>query len=403
MTETRRKPAKKAWKIYMGIAIFTVFLNVSAWSSTELCDAYIAYVFPVWTGTYGRFTGWFPFSAGEWMLIAGAVLAALAFVFCAAELVGRIVPGMRGRGAAAHRLARGYLVFCAWTVLIVCLVMTLNCSMLYHASSFAEKYLGGTARECSPEYSLEDFVRLRNFVAGECNRLSAEVARDGQGYILYPGSVSADGESVDMADKAREEMRRLGERYPQLGGYYSRPKPLVFSDFMCQQNMLGWYFPFSLEANYNDVAYVMNRPASMCHELAHLKGFIYEDEANFIGYLACVQSEDIYFQYSGYLSVLGYLERDLQKAAAQNPQALRAACGEEGLVELLDVVYEDDIFVTEEEWERIEGKALLDTETVDKATNTFLNTTLKANGISDGVISYSRVVELMLQYYDGSQ
>lgn len=391
---TAKTPAKKAWKIYMGIAIFTILLNVLAWSSTEFCDAYIAYVFPVFLNTYGRFTGWVPFSVGEWMLLAGVVSTALALVSGAAEIIGKCC----GRAASGHRFVRKYLIFCAWLILAVCLVMTLNCSMLYHASTFAEKYLGGTAEN----YSLEDFVKLRNFVAGECNRLSAEVARDGQGYILYPGSVSAAGESVNMADKAREEMRRLGESYPQLGGYYSRPKPLVFSDFMCQQNMLGWYFPFSLEANYNDVAYVMNRPASMCHELAHLKGFIYEDEANFIGYLACVQSEDIYFQYSGYLSVLGYLERDLQKAASRNPEALRAACGEEGLVELLDVVYEDDIFVTEEEWERIEGGALLDTETVDKATNTFLNTTLKANGVTDGVVSYSRVVEIMLQYYYGS-
>ena len=56
-----------------------------------------------------------------------------------------------------------------------------------------------------------------------------------------------------------------------------------------------------MEANYNDVMYIMNKPDTFCHELAHLRGYIYEDEANFIGYLACVESEDAFFQYAGYL------------------------------------------------------------------------------------------------------
>ncbi len=405
------RPDRTGRKIYIGIAAVTVLLNGLAWSSTAFCDAYVAWIFPIWVNTYGRFTGLFPFSVGEWMLAAGIVLTVLALILGlyagAVKLLGKHF---------GLRMVKRYLVFYAWVALIVCLVMTLNCSMLYHVSSFSKKYLGGgypeytktysgeSSREHYEAYSLEEFMELRNFVAEQCNRLSDEVERDERGYIVYPGSATAEsGESADsmrsMQDQAREEMRRLGADYGQLAGYYPRPKPMFFSDFMCQQNMLGWYFPFSMEANYNRVAYVMNQPASMCHELSHLKGFIYEDEANFIAYLACVGSDDIYFEYSGYLSVLGYLERDLRKAARDDPEAFAAACAVQEPTAILDVVYRDDIFVTEEEWERIEGKALLETETVDKATETFLDTTLKANGVAEGTVSYSHVVELMLQYY----
>lgn len=373
---------RRAAKLYIGIVIVTVLLNVLAWSSAAFCDAYVAYVFPLWTNTYGRLTGLFPFSVGEWMLVLGILLILLAVVTAA---LAAFLPSL-------HAFAKGYFRFFAWVLACVCLIMTLNCSMLYHVTPFSERYMGGAPGE----YSLEELLSVRNFVASECNWLSGEVLRDERGYILYVGGESA------LQGKARQEMQRLGERYERLRGYYPRPKPLFFSDFMCQQNMLGWYFPFSMEANYNRVAYVMNQPASMCHELAHLKGFIYEDEANFIAYLACVQSEDIYFQYSGYLSVLGYLERDLRNAAAQDPERFAEACALQEPVTLLDVVYEDDRFVTEEEWERIEGKALLDTETVDKATDTFLDTTLKANGVSDGTVSYSHVVKLLLQYYSDS-
>ena len=57
------------------------------------------------------------------------------------------------------------------------------------------------------------------------------------------------------------------------------------------------------------------------------------------------------------------------------------------------------MFVVQEEWDRIDGKALIDTEVVDKAADVFIDTNLKIHGISDGAVSYSRVVKLLLQYY----
>ena len=44
---------------------------------------------------------------------------------------------------------------------------------------------------------------------------------------------------------------------------------------------------------------------------------------------------------------------------------------------------------------------MVSTETVKQAADTFLNTTLTLNGVADGTVSYSRVVKLLLQYYDG--
>ena len=61
-------------------------------------------------------------------------------------------------------------------------------------------------------------------------------------------------------------------------------------------------------------------------------------------------------------------------------------------------MYEDDVFVTKEEWDRINGKAIFDTETVDQVSDAFVDTTLRVNGVEDGMVSYSRVVKLLLQY-----
>ena len=294
---------KKGRIVFWCGVFLVILLNGAAWNSTAFADWYIANIFPIWVGTYGRLTGLFPFSVGEWLIAAGLVLTAAAgvlgvlwAVWGLAFLVCRVWkawgPGtrmsgtwMQKTGGCFGRFTRGFYRFFAWTLLAVSLVMTLNCFILYHASTFSEHYFG----EQDAEYSLVDLIAVYNMVASECNRLALEMERDERGMVVYPGSTGAQGESLDMADKARELMARLGETYPQLRGYYPRPKAMFFSDFMCQQHMQGYYFPFSMEANYNDVMHILNIPSTMCHELAHLRGYIYEDEANFIGYLACVE------------------------------------------------------------------------------------------------------------------
>lgn len=178
---------KPALKIYIGIAALTILLHVLAWSSTAFSDAYIAYVFPVWVNTYGRLTGIFPFSVGEWLIIAGILL-----IFSA--LVMAVISGIPKTRRTAVRFFR----FFAWVVLTVCLIMTLNCFILYHGSTFSERYFGAD----TGEYSVEALLRVRNSVVRACNRLSAEVERDEQDYILYRGSYSAAGNIVDMEDKA---------------------------------------------------------------------------------------------------------------------------------------------------------------------------------------------------------
>lgn len=260
--------------------------------------------------------------------------------------------------------------------------MTLNCFILYHASTFSEKYFGELPS--SEEFTFEELVAVRNLVVGKCNELSLIMERDAVGDIVYEG---------DMEQEAIEAMQALGATYPQLDGYYPRPKPLLASDFFCQQYMQGYYFPFSMEANYNDVMYLMNKPATLCHELSHLRGYIYEDEANFIAFLACISSPDKVIEYSGYLSVLYYLDNDFYRGVRREAELYLAQ------PIISEQVHIDNTFVKEEEWNRINGEALIDTEVVQEVSDAFVDTTLKLNGVDDGKISYSRVVRLLLQYY----
>lgn len=94
------------------------------------------------------------------------------------------------------------------------------------------------------------------------------------------------------------------------------------------------------------------------------------------------------------------LQRDeaLQREVARTQPETRNR--EWAQAQILPQVHADNIFLTSQERARIEKGALLNTEAVDAISDSIEDTSLKLNGVQDGMISYSRVVELLLRYYD---
>lgn len=360
-----------------------IIINVLAWNSTAFCDWFIANIFPICVACYGRITSLFSFSVGEIMLIMAVVLLVFLFFIGIGAGICKIVYIIKGnRKKKLPKWMRGYCFGVLIIFTCVGVIMTSNCFVLYHGSTFPEKYMEKTLEKT---YKLSELTELRNMVVSECNRLSKLVERDEHGNVIYSGNIE---------EQAIEEMKRLGETYPQLAGFYPNPKGFTFSGFFSQQKMMGYYFPFSMEANYNTKMYVTNMPSTICHELSHVKGFIQEDEANFISYLACIGSEDIFFQYSGYLSVLYYLDNDYYEAIDENKAIYKSQ------VRISSQVRADKVFLTPQAWEEVEKKAVVSTKTVSKVSEKIVETNLTLNGVTDGTVSYGRVVELLLEYYD---
>ncbi len=375
------KHKKLKWKLLApgGLILAALLLNITGRIWQGFSDFYVNHVFPIWVETYGRVTGLFSFSVGEWMLYLAVVLT---FLLAAGGMIYGIFK--KKLRPSFLKACRRYALFYYWVFGIVCVIMTLNCFLLYQASPITERYRIGEGEK--EAYGLEEIAALRDHVVDQANRLAPLFERDARGYLIYEGN---------LEEEAKAQMQRLGETFDNLKGYYPSPKPLFLSGFYSQQYIMGYYFPFSMEANFNRQMYITNMPVTMCHELSHLKGFILEDEANFIGYLACVDSQDLLFEYSAYLSVIGYLDRDFIKAIGEDRDVYLAH------PQISQQVALDRKFLTQEAWDAVEKKAVLRTETVKQAADTFLDTTLTLNGVQDGTISYSRVVKLLLKYYDG--
>lgn len=257
-------------------------------------------------------------------------------------------------------LGAGFLIF----LYVIC------CGINYRRTSFSEE-----SGIIPIEYSAEELKEICVQLTEELNELSDQVLRNEEGIMVL---------SVDEGEQAISAMRSLGEEYESLSGYYPRPKKLIVSELLSYQGLSGIYLPFTVEANYNGDMIPYNMPFTACHELSHLRGFMQEDEANFIAFLACIHDENIDFQYSGYMLGWTYCMNALYRMDDESWQEVRG---------LLDKTIEKDLLANNEFWDHYEG-------VVSEVSNQMNDLYLKANGESEGVQSYSRIVELIVAYYN---
>ncbi|MCR4763504.1 MAG: DUF3810 domain-containing protein [Lachnospiraceae bacterium] len=346
-----------------------VFLAAS-WLSRGFADWYVSRVFPLWGKTYGRLTSLAPFSVGEWAILFVLVWLAVFLLRLLFALTGKKGTRLARMGKMPGKTA-DLFIFIAW-------IMCLNCFTLYHCTPL-------DTRADSRSYSQAELAALRDLIVEECNARALTQERDDAGRPRLP---------VNCDRKARDAVAALGDRlFPRLSGYSVKPKVFFFSDFVSQQEMMGYYFPFTMEANINGRMEPLNKPFTMCHELAHTHGYLYEDEANLLGFLACLSSEEPAFVYSGYLGVLPYVNNDFLNSVGKEVYRTHPAISDQVMLDLQ--------FLSEESRVIVEKNALLDTELVQSAADAFIDQNQKLNGIAAGKASYSHVVALLLSYYAG--
>lgn len=361
-------------------AVLTILLNMLS-MVPGVSDWYVVYIFPIFNNTIGRVSGLFPFSVGEF-LIAGGLFFVAAAILCTAFL-----PFFRKRDRYRHFVAGMYRRLFA-AVILCCLLDTLTFYMLRGCS----KIRAGGESGCEVRrYSVAELASLNEYLTEKCNELSGQLARDDQGRIVYSG---------DCREEAKLAMRKLAGKNSRLQGFYPDAKPVMGSVFMSYTNTAGVFFNLSMEANYNRELNISQIPQVLCHEYAHLKGYLYEDEAEFIGYLACLESDDVLVRYSGYLSMWEYVDAACRK---NMDAATYGKYRKANSLVMADTAWLDDS--RREQGKEKGSEKWLETaleehkDTIGDASRNMVDMELKLYGVSDGIASYSRVVELLLQYY----
>lgn len=174
---------------------------------------------------------------------------------------------------------------------------------------------------------------------------------------------------------------RMGGVIP--AGHFAPPKPVFMSNILNYLGISGIYIPFTGEPSFNAAQPPAALPFTMAHEKAHQRGFALEGEANFLAFISCINSDDPYTKYSGYLLASSYLLSELAtvdpKRYNQTRQMLR-----EGPREDLQRI---DNF-----WRRYRG---FWSRVSTKVNDTYL----RANRVESGVGDYNEVVQLIASYY----
>ena len=317
-----------------------------------MAQKYAENIYPVLEGSVGKFMNLFPFSVIEVFFYVAA------FIF-----LRDLFRAGKGKEKFSDVFSGLYLL-----VAVLITLYTFFCGINLYRTPFSQE--ANMGREA---YSDAELKEMLSDLEGEMAFWSEKVPRGKDGLMCLPENIR---------DQAQKNMVRMGNAYAPLEGYYPKPKFLLGSWFLSCQGLTGMYSVFTIEANVNGAMTPYNVPFTMCHELSHLKGFMLEDEANFIAFVSCRTSSDPAFRYSGAMLGWLYTAAELEKRV---PGIYNT------LYERLPESVRRDYAANGAFWEKYETHIM-------EAAQEMNNAYLKSTG-QKGLESYDRVVDLMVQYY----
>lgn len=442
-TPDKKTPKKATWRTYLLVLLLDLLAlaaNQLAIHSSTFADAYSHYVYRGLSLGIGSVMGLLPFSVVELLLYATILFVLFDFAkqLCRALCVGaacvhsaRVSQDAQTHLLAAiarplrHFLGHLFLILSALLVLYVFL-----CGINYHRTSFSEEAgLSVTIDAHGTVYDEADLIALCDYLVTEINDTEAQLAattsdanadvlraRTSAGSTIESSAATTEASGPSGADETaattiqvegacigqtsetpkpsaawlwhaghtgQRAMEKLGQRYHRLSGHYPYPKPILNTWILSVQQTTGVYSPFTVEANYNrDIAYY-DIPFTICHELSHLRGYMQEEEANFIGVLATIGADDLYFNYSGYVSAWVYAGNALARIDSTAFATLYAR---------INARTRQDMLYNNAYWQQFEGKPAEAHEQLNDAY-------LKMQGQATGVRSYGHVTDLMLEYF----
>jgi hypothetical protein len=250
------------------------------------------------------------------------------------------------------------------------LVFLLLWGLNYHRQPFGLLADLDTRPPAPPE-----LAELGRELIEEANRLRTALPEDMNGVMRLP---SGTRESLGRAPRGYAEASRLYASI--LSPRTRRPKPALLSPMLSSLGISGIYSPFTAEPLVNRELPDPDIPFSAAHELAHDLGFAREDEAHYLGSLACRVHPDADFRYSGALAASAYV----LDAVASNDELLARE-----LHLRRNEAVRRDLEAIREWSERHEGR-------LSRASRRVNDAYLRSQGQREGIRSYGRFVDLLV-------
>ncbi len=228
------------------------------------------------------------------------------------------------------------------------------------------------------DYTTEELIATTKRLIEKSNELHRQLGFKDSVKIDLPYS------QREIFKKSIEGYKNLEKIYPNL--HYS-PRSIKKSGWslgLTYMGYSGYYNPLTGEAQVNNLIKTYKFPVVACHEEAHQIGYAAENEANFIATLATLHNDDPYIQYTGYVFALRYCVNEIARRDFDTYEALLPTINFgilEGYREMREF------------WKMYENPF----EDFSKA---FWDQFLKANNQSKGIMSYSYMVALVVNYFE---
>ena len=227
------------------------------------------------------------------------------------------------------------------------------------------------------EYSDEDLYRFTEKLIAKTNKVHFKITKDKNLKVSVPYSQDS------IFKMTQNGYDNLGNQYAFFKYETPSRKKSLFSLPLTYMGFGGYLNPFTNEAQVNDKIPMVGFPMTINHEMAHQMGFASESECNFIGFLASVRNDDLYFQYSAYQYALRYCLNNIGMKNESKFEYYKNKINP-GIIENYK---ENDTF-----WKSYDT-------IIDKGFHAFYNQFLKMNQQKEGLESYSKYVDLLINYY----
>jgi hypothetical protein len=231
------------------------------------------------------------------------------------------------------------------------------------------------------EYSNQDLYGFTEKLIAKTNEIQFAITHNKNQKVSNPYSQDS------IFKMTQNGYDNLSTEYPFFRYETPSRKKSLFSLPLTYMGFGGYLNPFTNESQVNYKLPMYGFPNVICHEMAHQLGFASESECNFIGFMACIKNNDLYFQYAAYANALRYCLENVVMKDEEKFKAFKTLINR-GIIENYK---ESELF-----WREYDTF-------IDKGFHAFYDQYLKANQQQDGLESYSKFVDLLINYYKGKE
>ena len=190
-------------------------------------------------------------------------------------------------------------------------------------------------------------------------------------------------DNTTIYQTAARAIGALSKQSPNFTSYSPKVKSAILTWAANYLGTAGYYTPFTGESQVNYQMPIFIKPVTATHEMSHQMGFGVEDEADFVGFVAGVSSQNKLLRYSAYYLGTAEFMSALHRRDSITYKSFKTCMSPSVLHD----------FKTENlYWKSFEGKA-------GTLSSIFYDHFLKANNQPHGLKTYNRMIRLTMAWY----